>query len=176
MDVEKAIQAVAFLVQILPSPDIHRVVHTLYFAEKIHLAKYVRPVTKDFYIAMRRGPVPSNLYDLIKIVRGDGDSNYLRKNPELVALAKEKMEVCDYYNLSIRGPIESDLLSESDKECLLEASKEYGHLPAPILTRKSHDAAYEATQKNQPIPLRKIVETLPNADAVFLHLKETCKL
>ena len=175
MDVEKAIQAVAFLVQILPSPDIHRVVHVLYFAEKTHLAKYGRTVTKDSYIAMTFGPVPTNLYDLIKSVRGDGSSNYLDKNPESVKFAKEKMKVYDH-NLAIIGPIESDLLSESDKECLLEASKEYGHLPFPILSKKSHDAAWKATEKNQQIALKNIVETLPNAEALLHHLRETCKL
>ena len=175
MDAEKAIQAVAFLVQVLPSPDIHRVVHVLYFAEKEHLAKYGRTLTKDSYIAMNFGPVPTNLYDLIKSVRGDGSSNFLDKNPELMKLAKEKMKVYDH-NLAIIGPIESDLLSESDKECLLESSKEYGHLPFSILTERSHDAAWKATAKNQQIALKDIVETLPNANAVLHHLRETCKL
>src|SRR5947209_742874 len=115
MDAEKAIQAAAFLVQILPSPDIHRVTHILYFAEKAHLERYGRTLTKDSYVAMTCGPVPTNLYDLIKCVRGDGSSNYLDKNPEVVSFAKEKMRVYDH-NLAFVGPIESDLLSESDKE------------------------------------------------------------
>lgn len=175
MDAEKAIQAVAFLVQILPSPDIHRVVHVLYFAEKAHLAKYGRTVTNDSYIAMPFGPVPSNLFDLIKSVRGDGDSHYLDKNPDIVRHAKETLKVYDH-NLAIIGSIDFDLLSESDKECLLEARKEFGDLPFPVLSKISHDAAWKATAKNKQIALKNIVETLPDAQSILRHLRETCKL
>lgn len=43
---------------------------TLYFADRYHLAKYGRQITKDSYIAMGNGPVPSRLYDYIKGVAG----------------------------------------------------------------------------------------------------------
>ena len=35
------------------------------------MAEWGRPIIGDTYIAMDAGPVPSRIYDMLKIVRGD---------------------------------------------------------------------------------------------------------
>ena len=51
--------------------DFHKLFKILYFAEQKHLLQYGRTITGDRYIAMKDGPVPSNIYDLLKTLRGD---------------------------------------------------------------------------------------------------------
>ena len=46
----------------------------IYFANRYHLEKYGRFVIDDRVIAMKNGPVLSNVYDMIKSARGDNCS------------------------------------------------------------------------------------------------------
>ena len=49
----------------------HKLCKILYFADQRHLSLYGRSITGDTYIAMQYGPVPSNVDDILKAVRGD---------------------------------------------------------------------------------------------------------
>ncbi|OQY45782.1 MAG: hypothetical protein B6240_08350 [Desulfobacteraceae bacterium 4572_87] len=51
--------------------DFHKVFKILFFADQKHLSRYGRPVVGDYYVAMRHGPVPSRIYDILKSIRGD---------------------------------------------------------------------------------------------------------
>lgn len=51
--------------------DMHKLCKILYFADQRHLSLYGRSITGDTYIAMQYGPVPSNVDDILKAVRGD---------------------------------------------------------------------------------------------------------
>ena len=53
----------------LQETTFHRIVKLLYFADKLHLERYGRFITGDRYIAMEYGPVPSNVYDMLKAAR-----------------------------------------------------------------------------------------------------------
>lgn len=70
---EKAIAALLYVTQTLiknnKRPDFHKVFKIFYFADQMHLTKYGRPITGDHYIAMRNGPVPSRLYDMLKSLK-----------------------------------------------------------------------------------------------------------
>src|SRR4051812_12877508 len=56
--------------------DLHSISKLLYWADKWHLEHYGRTVSGDQYIAMKNGPVPSNVYDMLKFVRGDGKFDF----------------------------------------------------------------------------------------------------
>ena len=68
---EKAIEVILYIAEHIKEPTFHTVSKVLYFADKEHLEKYGRFICGDSYIAMRRGPVPSGVYDLLKLARGD---------------------------------------------------------------------------------------------------------
>lgn len=86
----------------------------LFFAEKSHLNRYSRPIVGDTFIAMPNGPVPSTLYDFIK-----GKLDHAG-DPEAVinALAIQRTP---YPLINARRPVNHELLSASDIECLEEA-------------------------------------------------------
>ena len=70
-NVYKSLNAVLYIAERLRRSDFHKIFKILYFSDREHLMEYGRAITGDKYIAMKYGPVPSNLYDIFKAVRGD---------------------------------------------------------------------------------------------------------
>ena len=70
-DKVKALNALLFVANRVRRKDFHKIFKIIYFADRQHLADWGRPITGDTYIAMEAGPVPSRMYDMMKIVRGD---------------------------------------------------------------------------------------------------------
>ena len=75
MDVQfnkvKTLNALLYVANRVQRKDFHKIFKIIYFADRQHLADWGSPITGDTYIAMEAGPVPSRLYDMLKIVRGD---------------------------------------------------------------------------------------------------------
>lgn len=131
-DREKGVASLVYIAKKLGKnkADLHSVLKALYFAEQKHLVRYGRPVTGDIYSALRRGPVPSNLYDLIKELRESGNpfGNLFRINKNSI--------------ISPLSDPDLDEFSDSDLECLDEAINEILGLTFNERTKKSHDSAY----------------------------------
>src|SRR3990172_3908608 len=73
-DPEKALNVILWVANRAKIPDFYRISKIIYFADKVHLQKYGRLICGDAYVAMKDGPVPSGVYDIMKSVRGDGYS------------------------------------------------------------------------------------------------------
>jgi len=71
-DREKAIEATLFMAKLLPNPTKHSISKMFYLADKLHLQEYGRLICGDRYIAMEYGPVPSAIYDMMKVAAGQG--------------------------------------------------------------------------------------------------------
>src|SRR5437899_249948 len=78
-DPEKALQAILFVAHRIPEASFHQISKIIYFADKAHLQKYGRLICGDSYVAMKHGPVPSAIYDILKAVRGDGFCEYVEQ-------------------------------------------------------------------------------------------------
>jgi uncharacterized phage-associated protein len=106
----------------------HELFKILYFANQKHLVKWGDAFISDF-VAMKYGPVPSSLCDLLNkrsevsdIIEFDEETNYI---------------------LHAKCPPDMDELSQTEVDCLSESIKEYGGLPFGRLTSLSHDRAWE---------------------------------
>ncbi len=154
---DKVISALLYIARRLISlkspkakPDLHKIFKIMYFADQKHLARYGRPVLGDFYIAMDHGPVPSQVYDMIKFVRGDtifesgkGYGGFF--------------DVNDHYVHPKQKP-DMDLFSESDLECINESLQENRYLSFDQLKTKSHDNAYCKAAKDDKISYREMAK------------------
>ena len=158
---EKAVEVLLYIVE--KSPNIYNALKVLYFADKGHLARYGRLICGDSYVAMRHGPVPSGVYDLVKYVRGDGFWHI--DVPVNEAFAVQGHNVIPHRQVNL------DFLSESDIECLDAAIEQYAHLSFARLKKLSHDDAYKAADQNDFIPLTAIVKTLPNSDLLLDYIE-----
>ena len=137
-DKEKSLNALLYVANRVQRKDFHKIFKIIYFADRQHLADWGRPITGDTYIAMEAGPVPSRLYDMLKIVRGD---SYL---PDMEGLGK-------YFQVEnwmyVRPLQDADLnkLSANEQEAMSESIEKYATLSYDEIKEKSHDVAWRST-------------------------------
>lgn len=62
----KAVQAIRWMLLQEPRLDFHTLLKAVYFADKEHLNRYGRPVFGACYRAMNFGPVPLEIYEMLK--------------------------------------------------------------------------------------------------------------
>ena len=140
-DKEKSLNALLYVANRVQRKDFHKIFKIIYFADRQHLADWGRPITGDTYIAMEAAPVPSRLYDMLKIVRGD---SYL---PDMEGLGK-------YFQVEnwmyVRPLQDADLnkLSASEQEAMSEAIEKYATLSYDEIKEKSHDVAWRCTARD----------------------------
>jgi uncharacterized phage-associated protein len=146
---EKAIESIKVVLSNLNGEcGFHKLFKILYFAEQKHLAKYGRPIFSDTYVAMKNGPVPSSVYDILKIVKGE--SRYAM--PELIDFFGKFFSIRDHHHVHIEDKsIDLDLFSESEIECLVESINENRFLGFQTLSDKSHDFAWKNAEPNEKI-------------------------
>jgi len=90
---------------------------TMFLADQAHLRRYGRPITFDEYVAMRDGPVPSLIYDVLK-----GKPEALRYiGLERPAWKIEGSGGLKKFFSGAERPGSEDILSESDMEELSRA-------------------------------------------------------
>lgn len=140
-DKEKTLNALLFVANRVQRKDFHKIFKIIYFADRQHLADWGRPITGDTYIAMEAGPVPSRLYDMLKIVRGD---SYL---PDAEGLGKyfqveNWMYVCPLQDADLNK------LSANEQEAMSEAIEKYAGLSYDEFKEKSHDVAWRSTARD----------------------------
>lgn len=167
-DRDAAVNALVYIARRVPDPTFLRVVKVLYFADRKHLERYGRFITGDAYQAMKHGPVPSEVYTMLKAAR----LGRLGEGPFRVE--ERASNAGDVLPVPVVVPlVEPDLgaLSESDLECLDAAIAEYGRKPVGELSRLSHDAAWDAAGDNDLISVEDIVATFDNPGPLLEHLR-----
>ena len=96
--------------------DIYSLVKTAYYAQQNHLAQYGTPLFKDCICALPFGPVPSNIYNVLKMASGDSNElNYHRSDD--MHLASDAINFKSGRYSSKEDP-NMDFLSKSDIESL----------------------------------------------------------
>ena len=144
---DKATEAIVWLAHMKPQLDIYRVAKVLFFADKMHINKYARPIIGDTYIKMPRGPVPSAVRDLIV------ENPWL--SPKQLEKIKNSLTIgsrAEYYQLTAKRKPDWDFFSKSDLACLTASLDKYGNLSFEKLFNLSHDEkCYYSTAPNAAI-------------------------
>ena len=143
-DKTKALNALLYVANRIRRKDFHKIFKIIYFAERQHLADWGKPITGDIYIAMEAGPVPSRMYDMLKMVRGD---SYL---PDTEGLGNY-FQVEDW--MYVRPLVDADLnkLSRNEQEALDDSIRKYSQLSYDEIKEKSHDVAWCSTARDYSI-------------------------
>ena len=113
---------------------------------------------------MDYGPVPSNIYDIVKEVRGD--SIY-----KLDGNLDQVLSVENNNNILPKRDAKLEYLSESDIECLDESIDKHINMTFGELVELSHDdKAYESAKLDFEISFENLIKSLPNADLLLEDL------
>jgi hypothetical protein len=113
---------------------------------------------------MKHGPVPSGIYDILKAVRGDGDFLFGEEISKSFKVVDRKL---------VRPHREANLdeLSESDREALDWAIREYGRLSFDELTKASHDSAWHAADEDEFMTVEDIARATPDGDRLVAYVR-----
>ncbi|NOT60899.1 MAG: SocA family protein [Acidobacteria bacterium] len=165
---KKAREVILYIVQRAPIADRLHICKIIYFADRYHLEKYARLICNDRYVAMKYGPVPDGIYDIIKNAESAEDSDF----------------AVDDFAVSPLREADLTLLSESDRAALDWAIQQYGSLSVTSLSQASHDETWnKVTQRGAllhapyfkraiPIPLPEITNTLKDGELLTSYLLE----
>jgi len=164
-DENKTIQAVLYIVTKLKRKDLHKIFKILYFSDREHLSEYGRTITGDRYIAMNDGPVPSNLYDIFKSVRGDG---YFKDDGKFGAY----FSVIGNDLIKANKEPELKMLSKTDIACINHSLQLYGEMSWDEIREKSHDYAWRNTTINHPIQFEDIIRETGGDDEYVNYIRE----
>ena len=149
-----SINAVMYILSALGGrSDMHKVCKILYFADQKHLSRYSRSITGADYIRMNYGPVPSQVDDMFKAVRGD---SFFSNTAEAEWLATY-FSFYNRYMLKQEKAPDMDYLSETDIECLDEAIALCIDKNFAELTEMSHGLAWQNTQQDRKMSVKDIL-------------------
>ena len=166
---DKAINVVLYVANRLEKRDFHKIFKVIYFADKAHLSDWGRTISGDSFVAMNDGPVPTRIYDMFKVVRGD-------------SLYSSEESIVDYYSqfFSVEGsyflnPLkEADLtyLSQSDIEYLDKSLAENKDLSFGDVREKSHDFAWRNVAKDTIMNFSDMMREEGNSDDFVSFVNE----
>lgn len=165
---DKALEAILYIAKSLKNPTFHSISKMFYLSDKLHLQEYGRLICGDRYIAMEYGPVPSAIYDMMKVA-----ANKESIDVDWDEIIQEALNVRHGREIIAKRDSDLDMLADSEIECIKQTIAEYGSKSFGELTDITHDSAWNATDDNQPIPLDAIIRTLPNAAEIagYLHAR-----
>lgn len=170
-NLEKGTESILYIIENGTQPTFHHVSKVLYFADKEHLERYGRFICGDSYIAMKNGPVPSGIYDLLKLVRGDLSPVFYPPQ-ETVDKLHQAFSILGRYGIISLRKADREMFSKSDMECLNNSVRKYGNLSSSQLTELSHDRAWESADQNDLMEIDHIVATFDNPEDLFSHLQD----
>lgn len=159
---EKAVEVILYIAHKIPDPTFHSVSKILYFADKTSLERYGRFICGETYYAMEHGPVPTNIYNLMKDAVTTEQYGFKVENERVL--------------VPLRQP-DQDQLSESDLLCLDQMIELYGNMPFWKKTEDSHDAAWErawnerGSKSSNMMAIEDIVKLLEDSESLLDHLR-----
>ena len=165
----KAIEAIIWLANKKPNIDIYHIAKILFYADKMHINKYARPIIGDTYKKMPYGPVPSAIRDLIR-------ENMWLLDEHLEEIAKSLLidKSTKYYNLTAKRKPDLSYFSKSDMDFLTNSLNKYGELPFDELYNLTHlEKCYYQTQDKDSIDYALFIDDdNPFKDEILKDMQE----
>ncbi len=150
--------------------DMHKLCKILYFADQRHLSVYGRSITGDTYIAMQYGPVPSNVDDILKAVRGDSFFSAYVSN------LRDKLTFENRFIVKALAAPDMDELSDTDVECLEYAIDYCRDKSFSQLTELSHGIAWTNTARDRAISVKDILREAGNEEEYVEYIADQLRM
>lgn len=144
----------------------------IYFAERNLYAKYGQHLVKDSFVAMEHGPVPSNLYDALKLMNGKGGNRVVKPISDALQPAGGE---CAWFFVKANEKPDLDELSPAEISALDEAIDKYKNMDTKALSELSHDTAWHSSwdvKHNTVMSSLSIAKAGDASDEFLEYLKE----
>lgn len=144
----------------------------IYFAERSLYAKYGLHLVKDSFVAMEHGPVPSNLYDALKLMNGKGGNKAVKSISDALKPAGGE---CAWFFVKANEKPDMDELSPAEIVALDEAIAAYRNMDTKDLSELSHDSAWHSAwdaKHNAVMSSLSIAKAGDASDDFLEYLKE----
>ncbi len=116
--------------------DVYSIVKTAYYAQQLHLSKWAQPIYRDNIAALPFGPVPSYIYDILKLARGEKSERRFLKKYGLDGVADAiGFNAESFY---VKEDPEMDYLSVSNIECLDAAIEKVASMDFDSIAKDTH--------------------------------------
>lgn len=134
-DPEKLVQALAYFSKLgVQNLDTMKSAKLLYFADKLHLQRYGRPILGDDYYCMKHGPIPTLSLNIIQAtIAGTEAADGTDLMHEFFDVRKG-----EYAQLVAKKEPDLEVFSASDLEVLEEVAQKYGSKTAWQLRELVH--------------------------------------
>jgi uncharacterized phage-associated protein len=141
----KATQAAAYLLKLRGGRMSYmKLIKLLYLVDREALIRWGRPVTTDRYVSMDRGPVLSNVLDLIS----QGPA------PGTESVWDRYISEPSGYEVGLRREAPTDELSPAEISLIEEIFRKYGHMSRWELVDRVHELPEWQDPEGGAIPIR----------------------
>jgi hypothetical protein len=142
---KKALHVMLFLLHSVGgTSDISRFFRLLYLADGRHLGRYGLSISGDSYLALKDGPAPRNIMELLRMIES---------NPAEVIKQRSRppIEIIDLHKIAALTPYNSALLAPSEVKCMYETVSECKANDAETLASKTSGMAWQQAGANGEI-------------------------
>ena len=146
---EKTLNVILYIVERLQRRDLHKVFKILYFSDREYLANYGYPITCARYVAIQARPVPSKVYDIVRMVRGD---SYFQDTENI----KEYFTIEDWKYIKPAKAANLRKIAPAEIEAIDKCLDQYGNLSYQRVKEKSEEEAGERTARDNSITVEAI--------------------
>lgn len=164
LDPEKSLAVTAYLAD-RSGETMYTILKMVYLSDRLHLERYGRPITGDWFAALPEGACPSQIYDSMEALRGDRQTNYLPGSDRYLEVNATT------YDVSVKDMPDMDVLSASDIECLDEVLSILKRRGRWHIRDMAHDDAWKNTERNRAMDFIEIAKTLNKGDVLAKHLE-----
>lgn len=183
-DVYKIAHTLLFFIQNdMQNLGLTKLMKLFFYADKLHLEKYKKPIFNKPYTKLERGPVPLWTLSLIKkSMRGEISETYdldLQNEAKVFNEFIQTYKTGHYDMVSFKKQdnveFNADLFSQSELEVLTNIINEFKSLNAEEISDLSHEThAWKSVELNQPIEWRNIVDN--TYDKFFINYLQNERL
>lgn len=153
--------------------DVYSIVKTAYYAQQTHFAKWALPIFKDRIAALKFGPVPSTIYDILKISRGDISVQRFHQT-DCINVASDAIGFEDESFFAKEYP-DMDFLSASEIECLDSAIRKVGSMGFGEIADDTHGEEWARVWNDSSLHYMNDLQIAKEGgadDAIVCYLKE----
>lgn len=168
----KALEALVWLASNKSMINMYHIAKVLFYADKIHLNSFGRPIIGDTYYKFPYGPAPLTIMNMVYQKTEFFSPRQLEGFNESIRVIKEQ-----YVSIIAKREPDLQYFSRSDLKALRESLQKYGDLSLDELFKMTrNELCYIESEDQQPIDYALMIDSdNPNKESILKNITETSR-